>query len=316
MFKALFKDSHPVVQLLMLLTFVFAGAMAGQFIGIAVVFLKYGFSKEIVEVLLQNITDYPAVIREMQFFSSLGTFVFPALALAYLFSDNYKNYLKIDTPVYFSPAIWTIISMVVGLPFLNFIAYYNQQIHFPEFLKPLEEILRAQENSRLELTESLLNAENVWALILNIVVIGIFAAVGEEFIFRGILQNVFSRFIGNIHVVIWLVAIIFSLAHFQFFGFVLRVLLGAYLGYLVYFTKNIWIPVLAHLVNNLIIILSYWHYGGDKLEEIGSMEKIGTWSYWLISFTSLTFFLLIFRTIRKQSRLCEEEQSDLQDFSS
>jgi len=306
MLKGLFKDSHPVVQLLILLVLVLTGALAGQLAGVTVCFLKYGFSMEIVEAMLRNMAEYPSALRELQFFASLGAFVFPAIFSAYLFSDDNKGYLKIDTPVYFSLTIWTVVSMQIALPFLNFVAYFNQQIHFPESLRFLEELLRNQEELNQTLSVSMLKAENTWALILNIVVIGIFAAVGEEFIFRGILQNVFGRFIRNKHVVIWLVAVIFSAIHLQFYGFIPRVLLGAYFGYLLYFTKNMWMPVIAHLVNNLFIILAYWNYG-DHPEKLEKMDQVGTGPSWWMALLSLVLFGVIFGIIRRQSAKCIEE---------
>ena len=300
MLKGIFKESHPLVQLLLVLAFVFSGAIAGQFIGIFVVFIKYGFSMEIVDAILKNLTEYASVIREIQFFSALGMFVFPALILAYLFSEDYKNYLKIDTPVSLPLCLWVVVSIVVSFPFLNFVAYYNDAIHFPEALKPLEDILRAQDEANRAMSKAMLNADSMWDLTMNIVVAGIFAAVGEEFVFRGILQRVFSRILRNKHVVIWTVALIFSLAHFQFFGLVPRLLLGAYFGYLVYFTKNIWIPVIAHFFNNFVIILNFWSLK-DNPEALEAMDKVGSGSSWWVALVSLVLFALVFGIIRKQA---------------
>lgn len=308
MLKGIFKDSHPIVQFLMVLVFVFGGAIAGEFTGLVVIFLKYGFSMEIAPSLIENLEAYPSALRELQFFASLGTFVFPSLILAYLFSDNYKTYLKIDMPVYFSISMLAILSMLVVSPFMNFIAYYNHQLHFPEFLKPLEDILRTQEDANQSLSETMLNAEDFWALILNIVVIGIFAAVGEEFLFRGVFQNIFGRFIRNKHLVIWIVAIVFSLAHFQFFGFIPRVLLGAYLGYLVLYTRNMWIPVMAHFTNNFFVILVYWNYR-DEPEMLKNIDGVGTGSMWWVALLSLILFGLIFWMIRKQSHALQNLSS-------
>ena len=301
MLKGLFKDASPIVQLLLLVCLIVAGIIAGQVAGMAVVLIKYGFSMETMQTILMDMASYPSVLREIQFFASLGTFICPAIILAYVFSDNYKDYLKIDLPVSFSLSFWTILSMIVVMPFLNFIAYYNQQISFPEALKSLEEILRTQEEINAGASEAMLRAENLWALVLNIVVIGIFAAVGEEFIFRGVTQNIFSRIIRNKHIVIWTAAIIFSLAHFQFFGFVPRMLLGAYFGYLIYFTNNMWLPVIAHFTNNFLVIISFWIYRDDP-ETLSKIDTISIGSSWWIALISLVLFALIFNIIRKQSR--------------
>ena len=101
-------------------------------------------------------------------------------------------------------------------------------------------------------------------LAVNIVVIAVLASVTEEFIFRGALFSILRKSIRNPHVTIWLIAVIFSAIHFQFFGFLPRMLLGAYLGYLLYWTKNIWIPVTAHFLHNATAVVAM---SNDSLKE-------------------------------------------------
>ena len=65
---------------------------------------------------------------------------------------------------------------------------------------------------------------------------------------------------GNIHLSIWASAIIFSAIHFQFYGFIPRLLLGALFGYLYYWSGNLLIPMFAHFVNNAFgVIMIYLH---------------------------------------------------------
>ena len=307
MLKGIFKDASSFIQILLLFFFFFSGAIAGELIGTVVVMMKNGFSVENFNTVQQNLQAYPEILREIHFFSSLGGFVFPSLIAAYLFSGDYKNYLKIDTPIQTSVVLWAALSMFVAIPCLDFIAYYNQQIHFPEYLKPLEVTLRTQEENMTVLSEAMMQMNSLWDLILGIVVVAIFAAIGEEFLFRGVFQNIFGRFIRNKHWVIWIAATVFSLAHFQFFGFIPRLLLGAYLGYLLYFTKNIWVPVVAHFTNNFIIIMCYWIFR-DKPEQLEKIDNVSAGSSWWLALVSLIIFVIIFVKIRKESRL--------QDFSS
>jgi uncharacterized protein len=67
----------------------------------------------------------------------------------------------------------------------------------------------------------------------------------------------------NIHVSIWFAAILFSAIHFQFFGFVPRMLLGALFGYIYYWSGNLTLAILAHFVNNGVSVLAlYLHQQG------------------------------------------------------
>ena len=99
---------------------------------------------------------------------------------------------------------------------------------------------------------------SVPALIVNILIIGVGAGVAEEILFRGCFQRLLVTGGINHHVAIWCVAFIFSAIHFQFFGFVPRMLLGAYFGYLMYWSKSVWIPAIAHTLNNTMVVITAW----------------------------------------------------------
>ena len=300
-FKGLFKDSHFLIQLFLILVVIFTGAFIFSFIGMLVIFIKSGFSMELLTGVMESggLMDYPDYARELQFFASLGTFILPAIALAYIYSDNYKEYLQIDQPISLSITLWTIVSMVVLLPFMNYIAYLNQQMVFPESLKWLEDMMRAAEEANGKIIEAILMTDSLWGFILNIVVVAIFAGVGEEFMFRGVLQNVFKKAIRNEHIVIWSVAIIFSAIHFQFYGFIPRMLLGAYFGYVLYYTRNMWMAVLAHLTHNLMGVVAAYTLQDDpaKMEEL---DAIGLGSTTWMAAVSVVLWAFAFWQIKRK----------------
>jgi membrane protease YdiL (CAAX protease family) len=118
----------------------------------------------------------------------------------------------------------------------------------------VEEWMKSTEEHANSLIRKIISEKGVIAFIFNLIVIAIAAAVTEEFLFRGALLRIIQRKTQNYHLAIWIVAIVFSAIHFQFYGFVPRLLLGAYLGYLVYWTKNIWIPIVAHFFYNAVAL--------------------------------------------------------------
>src|SRR5690554_5832087 len=102
--------------------------------------------------------------------------------------------------------------------------------------------------------------DNAGDFILALIVIGLIPAVGEELLFRGLVQNQIGAITKNIHVAIWLAAFLFSTFHFQFYGFVPRMFLGVLFGYLYYWSGNLFIAMLAHFINNgLTLILLYMY---------------------------------------------------------
>jgi membrane protease YdiL (CAAX protease family) len=92
----------------------------------------------------------------------------------------------------------------------------------------------------------------------NLLIIAVAAGIAEEFFFRGILYFLLGKVIKNRHTVIWIIAFIFSAVHLQFYGFLPRMLLGAYLGYLLLSSNNIWLPVLSHILNNALVLTAMY----------------------------------------------------------
>ena len=296
--KAAFKNAPVYLQLLMLFAVISACLLIAIFFTSVLFISKVGMSPEIIKEVQQNLLNYPDIIRESQFFQTLGVFLFPAIICAWLFSDNYKEYLHIEQPICLPVAFWAIISMVVVLPFLNLTHFFNQQMVFPEALKGVETWMREKEDISQQFIETILDTNNISAIIFNILIICVIAAVSEEFMFRGLLQKLFGKVILNPHILIWTIAIIFSAIHFQFYGFITRMLLGVWLGYLMYYTKTIWIPVLAHFTNNFMSVGMYYLFRNtpDKIDEL---DALGTGSTWWLSVASLALFFFCFTRIKK-----------------
>ena len=141
-----------------------------------------------------------------------------------------------------------------GMPLITLISQINQMLVLPDWLSGLEMWMKNLEESAQVTTNLLLEGASVWGLLGNILFIGIFAAVAEEVFFRGVLQQLLNKMFQNKHTAVWLTALIFSLLHMQFYGFLPRIILGAMLGYLFVYSKNLWIPIFVHFLNNALVV--------------------------------------------------------------
>ena len=130
--------------------------------------------------------------------------------------------------------------------------------------------MREAENTAAELQERFLSGTSYLDLFVNIVVMAIAPAVCEELLFRGVIQNQLEKWFKNAHVAVWVAAIIFSAIHFQFYGFFPRMILGAALGYLLVYGKSLWLPIVAHALNNFMAVVVAW--GANKLEVMEQIE--------------------------------------------
>ena len=96
---------------------------------------------------------------------------------------------------------------------------------------------------------------------------------------------------GNPLAAIIVTAIIFSVFHFSYFGFLSRMSLGIVLGCIYYFTKTIWLPILMHFINNAIGITALYYFRNDaeKVERVidGSLSY-----YWSVIAILAIYFLL------------------------
>lgn len=217
-------------------------------------------------------------IRVMQVFQSVFIFLVPALLCAYLFNEDGWQYLKIKKAVNLKVLIYSIILIVAIQPLISFTGYYNKMMTLPESLSELEQSMQAMENSAAALLERLMADHSPDVVIANFIVIAVAAGITEEFFFRGSLQQLVKKICHNRHVTVWITAFIFSFIHFQFYGFVPRMLLGALLGYIFLWSGNLWIPVIVHTLNNALSVALYYKFHStpvyDRLENFGTGNTI------------------------------------------
>ncbi|MDL2223264.1 CPBP family intramembrane metalloprotease [Bacteroidales bacterium OttesenSCG-928-M11] len=293
-FKGIFKSLSPWGQLVLLLGFSIFGSILFSSIWLIYSFIFTGLTS------IEQALEIPSYMRSAQLFSALGMFVFPSLVAGYLFSDSLKEYLSFrrETPI--SIFLITLFLGIAFIPLINFSYVLNQQMLFPEWMSSIEEWMKIKEEEMMILTERMLYAESVSAFVMNLIVVAVLAGVGEELIFRGVGQNIVQKIVKNPHATIWIVAFIFSAIHLQFYGFLPRFLMGACFGYLLYFTKNIWVPIFAHFVNNAFSVVTSYIYQ-DRFDQIEKVDTLGSGDTWWLLLVSIPVVLYLFLQIKKLS---------------
>jgi membrane protease YdiL (CAAX protease family) len=158
------------------------------------------------------------------------------------------------------------------LPFNGWLQEINESMKLPESLAGLESFFQNMEDSLAEVTEFLTTFDSFIKMVVGFIVIAIVAGIGEELIFRGLIQRKLYKGLNNPHLAIWGAAIIFSAIHMQFYGFLPRMMLGALFGYLYLWTGNLWVPIAAHVFNNGFAVVMFYlsHIGviGVDIEEL------------------------------------------------
>lgn len=179
-----------------------------------------------------------------------------------------------------------IVFFMVAFPLVNYLAEWNATWNLPTFLGNW---LEGKESQAEEITKLFLDMPNVGLLILNLIMIALLPAIGEELIFRGIMQRGLQKMM-NPHVAIWLAAILFSAVHMQFLGFVPRMLMGVAMGYLFFWSGNLWYPIIAHFTNNALAVGVAYGIQHNSIDS--SLESAGIGNPTIAAF-SLIFCLML-----------------------
>ncbi len=202
---------------------------------------------------------YLNLIKGVQSLSSIMIFMLPALVFAFIAGTGAAPYLGFTVRrISYVHVALVLLIMLSCLPFIGLTAQWNNAVHFPAFLKGVERWIRETDAAATDQTKYLLGMKGAGDLAVNLVMIALLPAIGEELFFRGVLQKLLIGWTGKVNTGVVLTSILFSALHFQFLGFLPRMILGIILGYLYLISGSIWLSMLAHFFNNgLQVVMLY-----------------------------------------------------------
>jgi membrane protease YdiL (CAAX protease family) len=292
---------HPLVELAQLLVYSLLGGFIFSFLGLII----YAMTSDVDLLSLLQVSESGMdlnFLKTLQIFSSIGIFIAGPLAFAAFNKYKSWDYFHFNQPIYINLILLVLGIMLCGLPLLEWLASLNQKMALPEFLKGIENWMRIKEDEAAKLTKQLLVMKSYGDFALNIFMIAIIPAIGEELLFRGGMQNIFARLFKNKHLAIWVTAIIFSAIHVQFFGFFPRMLLGVLFGYLLVWGKSIWLPILAHFINNglAVTIAFIMQEQGKNMDEIEKVTAFPMLGYILSAIISLVLLVKYYQYSKKE----------------
>lgn len=284
-----FESKSFIGKMVIFGAIIFVSSTFFSLIGILLLGLMYGASG--VQVVLGNNLTNLNALKLIQILQTTGIFIIPAILSAFLFSKKPWSYLCFEK-VKFQTILKTFIIVLISLPAINLLASINQLIPMSDWMVEMERKAEA-------ITKAFLLTDSIWAYLINILMIAILPAVGEELIFRGILQRRLVEYTRSRWVGILLAAALFSAIHMQFQGFIPRFALGVAFGYLLEVTGSIWVPIAAHFFNNAIATTGYMLMGmgaADKrIENIGGITDL-----WILGLVSLVATSLLIVSIKRE----------------
>lgn len=295
------KQKSPWTDLLFLILLTFAGIFCVSLLMGALALAVFGNLDFFIEISDPNrpVSYYSYLFLGL---SSAATFIFPAYVLQRMNKqvEMFPKQNLTDWKIY----LLGVLFLFAFAPCMSLISEWNAQMKLPEVWRGVEQWMRIKEDEMAMLTESLVMTTAWDRLLLNIVVLAVLPAIGEELFFRGALQHIGMQIFKNEYMTIWIVALVFSAIHAQFYGFFPRLLLGVFFGYLVVWTKNIWTAVVAHFINNMMVTVVAFYYATQGKSYVDFMEG-GSYSIivYLVSFIFSIIVAFIFYQYTTRIRL-------------
>jgi membrane protease YdiL (CAAX protease family) len=286
------RPLHPFISTLIFVATLFLGfVVIGPIVGffLALPFYDGGFvalANELTSGELNEAIRIPYWIMQGAA-SGIGLIVVPMLAYQFVVKMEVGKLMGPSPLLVFGLTVAAVIVFIVPN---SMVIEWNAKL---EFTGPFWTWAKQMEARGEKLIEFLTAFKSFGEFIGAFFIIAILASVGEEFAFRGWLQPALLKASGNAHVAIWTSAILFSAFHFQFFGFVPRMLLGAMFGYLMHWSNNLWVPILAHFVNNgFLVVMMYLHQLDFVAFDAESSEALPL--RYVIPFALLFIFLMMY----------------------
>ena len=184
------------------------------------------------------------------------------------------------------------IATMIFIVAISPITEWNAAWKLPTMLSDFENWAIAAQERSVRVVSILTSQTSIAYVLGSSIVVALLPAIGEEFVFRGIIQNhLVSKYV-NYHTAIWVTAAIFSVAHFQIYGLIPRLMFGAFFGYAYHWSKNLIYPIAMHFVNNaLILMLSY---GTIVNSEKFSVDQLNSLSAGWVLLADISLVVIIY----------------------
>ncbi len=237
-------------------------------------------------------------MRAVMLINHLFSFIIPASLTAWIaYKNNIFKALRLQKLPKPSLIGLGFLMLMFSMPLVQYAYQVNKMIPLPQWMIDME-------NSTGNILEAIIAKENFYEIIVNVLLIAVIPAIGEEMMFRGIIQQQFGRLLKNEHITVWISAAFFSAIHMQFQGFLARMILGALLGYLLIWTRSLWVPMIVHFLNNGLQVLMIYAMN-IKPSDMQKIEE-GDKMHWTLGLASLMLVIMIGKYIRDHHYVAQE----------
>jgi uncharacterized protein len=305
MLKGSLSQITPAARLALFLLLIIAFLLFSSLLGFVVLmpFLGSGVISQLVSPDYSN----PAIVnasKALQIINMAGGLLLPALIYSWLIEGDPNPFLKRSQfPGWLIMLISALLFLTVQ-PIISYTNDLNGQLHLPAALSGLESWMLNMEHQAQQITDAFLATTSILGLLINLLMIALLPAIAEEFVFRGVLARLFHNWTHNKHWAVIISSLVFAGIHLQFYGFLPRFLMGMALGYLFFWSGSLWLPVIAHFMNNMLSVVVEFLYRKGIMslnsDQVGFSDNI------IIVILSLILSIGLFFYIRKKTVMLQD----------
>jgi membrane protease YdiL (CAAX protease family) len=291
-----------------LLGFAGAGLVIGSLLFILIWTMMTGNSPLQIEKDMLKL-QYANAAKVSQLISSIFMFFAPAFFYALIVNKKPLKQLGFRSLATRKQVLLVIAITIIGLLLSGALSEINQLIPIS---KKMAASFQKLEDNYSEQVMAMANMRNLRDYFFTMIVIALTPAIVEETLFRGGFQQVFEKWFRNPWAAIIVTSILFSAIHVSYYGFLPRAALGVMLGLLFYYSRNIWLNILMHFLNNGIAVTQLYiltRSGKISKDSLDDNFHLGYISF-IVTIFAIAILYGLFMSFKKESKIIGADKID------
>jgi membrane protease YdiL (CAAX protease family) len=292
----------------LLLGFTGGGLVLGSLAFLFIWTMMTGSSPLHIEKDLLN-PQFANAAKVSQLISSIFMFFVPVFFYALIVNKKPLQHLGFRRLATVKQVLLVVAITLFGLLLSGALSEINQLIPIS---KKLAASFQKLEDSYSSEVMAMANMKNLGDYFITLLVIALTPAIVEETLFRGGFQQLFEKWFRNPWAAIIVTSIFFSVIHVSYYGFLSRAALGVMLGLLFYYSRNIWLNILMHFLNNGIAVTQLYiitRSGKISKESLDDNFHLGYTSI-LVTFFAIVILYGLFQSFKKESEKIGADKID------
>lgn len=281
------------------LIFLFLFQLIFYFLAVFTAGLIFGIEFKEVQNLLTE-PDGTALAINLARYTNVVTFtgymLLPGLMFALVNKTGVIREGGLKTPLRGNIILLCLLMVALAIPLVDFMTGWLQAANLPEWL---DYYARYFQNTREESLNTILDMERPAELVFCLFALGLLPALFEEFLFRGVLLNIFRYITGRKVLPVILQAAVFAFLHLTVYEFPGILLMGILFGLIAMRTGTIWYGVILHFMFNATSIVFTW-MNQEAFRQNGVYGEYQTIAFTpLLAVAAVAGLIILYRLFKK-----------------